>query len=38
MSANQATFPVRVMCRLLGVAASGFYSVALPAVVGTRCG
>ena len=26
MSANQATFPVRVMCRTLGVSASGFYA------------
>jgi hypothetical protein len=26
MSANQATFPVRVMCRLLGVSATGFYA------------
>ena len=26
MKANQATFPVRVMSRLLGVSASGFYA------------
>lgn len=25
MKANQATYPVRVMCRLLGISASGFY-------------
>ena len=26
MNANQATFPVRVMSRLLGVSTSGFYA------------
>jgi putative transposase len=26
MNANQATYPVRVMGRLLGVSASGFYA------------
>lgn len=26
MKANQATYPVRVMCRLLGVSVSGFYA------------
>lgn len=26
MKANQATYPVRVMCRLLGVSASGYYA------------
>ncbi len=26
MQANQATYPVRVMSRLLGVSASGFYA------------
>ena len=26
MKANQATYPVRVMSRLLGVSASGFYA------------
>lgn len=26
MKANQATYPVRVMCRLLGLSASGFYA------------